>query len=110
MKKKTALVIGGLGQDGSYMSELLLKKNYKVICLSKSISKSKKWRHKFLNIEKNITYKSLDIRNLKKLLILFSKYHFDEIYNFAAQSLVEKSNYIGKQTININCLGIYNIL
>jgi GDPmannose 4,6-dehydratase len=110
MKKKTALVIGGLGQDGSYMSELLLKKNYKVICLSKSISKSKKWRHKFLNIEKNITYKSLDIRNLKKLLILFSKYHFDEIYNFAAQSLVEKSNYIGRQTININCLGIYNIL
>ena len=54
--KKIALIVGGLGQDGSYMADLLLKKNYKIVCISSQISNKKKWRHKFLNIEKKIIY------------------------------------------------------
>jgi GDPmannose 4,6-dehydratase len=108
--KKIALITGGLGQDGSYMAELLLKKKYKVICISRNISAKKKWRHKYLYINNKIIYKKIDILNANKLKNLFSAYIFDEVYNFASQSLVEKSNKIGKCTINTNCLGLYNLL
>jgi len=110
MKKKIALITGGLGQDGSYMAELLLKKKYKVICISSQISNKKKWRHKFLNIEKKIIYKTINILNSKQLNKLFNLFSFDEVYNFAAQSLVEKSYSLGKKTILTNCFGLYNIL
>lgn len=109
-KRKIALIIGGLGQDGSYIADLLLKKNYKIVCISSQISNKKKWRHKFLKIEKKIIYKKINILNSKKLSKLFNLFTFDEVYNFAAQSLVEKSFALGKKTILTNCYGLYNLL
>ena len=38
MKKKTAIIFGVTGQDGSYLSELLLKKNYIVHCIKRKSS------------------------------------------------------------------------
>ena len=41
MKKKTALITGITGQDGSYLAELLLKKNYKIFYLIKNLATDK---------------------------------------------------------------------
>ena len=59
MKKKTAIIFGSTGQDGTLMTNLLLKKNYRVIALSQS--------NKFTNI-RNIKNKNL----IKKKLITMS--------------------------------------
>ena len=45
--KKIALVTGSSGQDGSYLCELLLKKNYRVIAGDRRSSRDNKWRHRF---------------------------------------------------------------
>ena len=46
MRKKTALVTGICGQDGAYLAELLLKKNYKVIGADRRSSRNNYWRLK----------------------------------------------------------------
>ena len=65
MKKKFALITGAAGQDGVYLSRLLIQKNYKVVATSRSISKSSLWRYKKLKIinNKNIVFRKLDITN-----------------------------------------------
>ena len=42
--KKTALITGVLGQDGAYLADFLIKKNYKVVGVSKSNKLKDKWR------------------------------------------------------------------
>lgn len=105
--KKTALITGVMGQDGSYLSELLLKKKYKVIG---GYKKFNNWRHFKLNIHKKIIYKNLDVTKYEKITKFLKKYKIHEIYNFAGQSEVRKSNFITKNTILVNSLGTLNIL
>ena len=50
--KKTALITGISGQDGSYLAELLLKKKYKVIGTDRRSARSTSWRLRRLGIEK----------------------------------------------------------
>ena len=47
MKKKIALITGASGQDGSYLIEFLLKKNYKVVAGDRRSSRNDNWRHNF---------------------------------------------------------------
>ena len=56
MKRKTALITGISGQDGSYLAELLLKKNYKVIGTDRRSARADLWRLKYLNIENKVIY------------------------------------------------------
>ena len=69
MKKKLAIVTGSSGQDGSYLCELLLKKNYKVIAADRRSSRDTNWRHKFLNIDKNLFYETFDLSDHNLSLI-----------------------------------------
>ena len=50
--KKKAVIFGVLGQDGSYLANHLLKKNYIVLGITRKINKKKFFRFKLLNIEK----------------------------------------------------------
>jgi GDP-D-mannose dehydratase len=50
MTKKIALITGISGQDGAYLAKFLLKKNYKIIGLTRTTSKNNNWRLKKLNI------------------------------------------------------------
>ena len=84
--EKIALITGVLGQDGTYLADLLIKKNYKVVGVSKNISNKKKWRIKKLGLEKKIILESLDINDSQSIEKLFKKYDFSEVYNFAANS------------------------
>ena len=52
--KKVALITGVNGQDGAYLAQFLLKKNYKVIGTTKNSSRSKNWRLERLKINKKI--------------------------------------------------------
>ena len=52
MKKKIALITGVSGQDGAYLAELLLNKNYRVIGADRRSARDDKWRLRKLGIEK----------------------------------------------------------
>ena len=54
MKKKSALIFGVSGQDGAYLADFLLKKNYKIIGITRNNTKSNLFRLKKLKIEKKI--------------------------------------------------------
>ena len=69
--KKTALITGVTGQDGSYLAEFLLKRKYKVIGTTKNIQKLNDWRLKRLKINKKITISKLNLN--KKDITIFLK-------------------------------------
>lgn len=104
---KIALITGVMGQDGSYLSEFLLKKKYKIIGGYKNFDN---WRHLKLKIHKKIKYIKLDITNNNQVKKVLLNYEIDEIYNLAGQSQVRISNIIPKKTISVNALGTLHIL
>ena len=52
---KTAIIFGGSGQDGSYMCKLLLKKNYKIISITRNLRKN--LNHRKIKVKKKIIKK-----------------------------------------------------
>jgi GDPmannose 4,6-dehydratase len=105
---KKALITGINGQDGSYLSELLIEKGYEVhgIVRRHSIAENQDVRIKDLSL--NLHYGDLtDEISLYKIL---KKVKPDEIYNLAAMSHVGISNELPSFTIKTNSLGVLNIL
>ena len=100
--RNIALITGILGQDGAYLAEFLLKKNYKVIGISRNLSSFKKWRLKKLNIESKVILERKDICKISDIKFILKKYKINEIYNFAAQSYVNKSFVLPLETVNVN--------
>ena len=91
MKKKTALITGISGQDGAYLAQFLLKKNYNVIGCDRRSSRGNLWRLSELNIENKITIEDLDLIEISNIFRVFNKYPLDEVYNLGAQSFVASS-------------------
>ena len=54
--KKTALVTGVSGQDGAYLAQYLIKKNYNVIGTDRRSARASNWRLKRLGIENKVTF------------------------------------------------------
>jgi len=108
--KKVALITGVNGQDGAYLAQFLIKKNYKVIGTAKTIAKSKIWRLKRLKIDKKIVFCKLNLNNKKNIEYIFNKYKFDEFYNLAGHSIVTTSfkNYLN--IANSTAMGVIRIL
>lgn len=103
-----ALITGITGQDGSYLSELLLDKGYEVHGL---IRRTSNHEHKNLgHIENKLKLHWGDIENEHHLCSLVHKFQFDEIYNLAAQSDVRASFDIPEYTGNVTGLGFTRIL
>ena len=113
-KKKIAFITGITGQDGSYLAELLLTKNYIVHGLIRRTS--------VLNIDRiqniiNIYEKKgklklhyMDVTDTSSITNLILKYKPTEFYNLAAMSHVGISFNTGEATLNINTLACYRIL
>jgi GDPmannose 4,6-dehydratase len=78
---KVAIITGVGGQDGSYLTKLLLRKKYKVIGLTNPNSKKKT---NFYNID----LKKIDLNNFRKISELIKKIKPDEFYHLAAQSFI----------------------
>ena len=105
---KKALITGITGQDGSYLTELLLEKGYKVYGLIR-----RKSREDFGNVEHlkdKITFIYADMTDLASLVNAVKISDADEIYNLAAQSFVKSSWDSPVSTAEINALGVLNLL
>ena len=110
MKKKTAIITGISGQDGAYLADFLIKKNYKVIGVERRSARSNNWRLEKLGIENKVTIEDLDIKEFHNINRLFDKYNIDEVYNLAAQSFVKSSFDNPIETTNVNALAVLNFL
>ena len=108
--KKTALITGISGQDGAYLANLLLNKNYKVIGTDRRSARGVSWRLKRLGIDKKIIFEEMEIGEIYEIDRIFKKYKFDEVYNLAAQSFVGASFNSPLNTANITGLGTLRML
>ncbi len=115
MRKKTALIFGITGQDGSYLAEFLLKKNYIVNGVKRRSSSINTFRvdHIYQDPhEKNYRFRLHygDITDSSSVSNIIKKTKPDEIYNLAAQSHVAVSFEVPEYTANADALGALRIL
>ena len=115
MKKKVALIFGITGQDGSYLAELLLKKNYIVNGVKRRSSSINTSRvdHIYQDPhEKNYKFRLHygDITDSLSVSNIIKQVKPDEIYNLAAMSFVASSFNQPLYTINTNFFALINIL
>ncbi len=114
-KKKIALIFGITGQDGSYLAELLLKKNYIVHGIKRRSSSANTQRIDHLYDSVNYNNKNLfihfgDVTDSGGTISIINSIKPDEIYNLAAQSHVKVSFDIPEYTANSTALGALRIL
>jgi GDPmannose 4,6-dehydratase len=107
---KTALITGITGQDGAYLSRLLLNKGYEVIGLVRSNSHTNKNGLIRLGILENVTLLECDLIDLSQLIQIISTYKPVEIYNLAAQSSVSLSFAQPIGTFSFNTMSVFNLL
>ena len=106
---KKALITGYRGQDGAYLSRLLLEKGYEVYGADRA-GDSGQWRLRELGIEGRVRELSLDLLEQSNLFDALEKVRPDEIYNFAAQSFVLVSFAQPVLTAEINAVGVARLL
>lgn len=107
---KKALITGINGQDGSYLAELLLEKNYQITGLVKRNSVSENQTDRVNHIRKDIHLEYGDMTDLSSLLRIVHETQPDEIYNLAAQSHVRISFDQPIYTSNVIAIGTLNLL
>ena len=110
MKKKTALIFGITGQDGSYLAELLLKKNYTVHGVKRRSSSPNSQRIDHIFNNKKLFLHYGDLSDNGSIYRIIYKTNPDEIYNLGAQSHVKISFDIPEYTADITGLGCLRIL
>lgn len=113
--RKVALITGIVTQDGSYLTEFLLNKNYEVHGLITSKSQLKSTKIKHLVDNANVMNKSLffhlgDLTDTSSLNRLIENVRPDEIYNLASQSHVDVSFELPEYTAQVNSLGTLRLL
>ena len=112
MSEKVALITGITGQDGAYLTDLLLKKDYEVIGCYRRTASSDFWRINHLGISDHPKLKlvSNDLLDFGSCFRLISEHEPTEVYNLAAQSFVGASFEQPTVTTNVNCIGPLNLL
>jgi|TARA_B110000977_G_scaffold183559_1_gene246341 GDPmannose 4,6-dehydratase len=115
MKKKTAFITGVTGQDGAYLSEFLLKKDYIVHGLKRRSSQFNTDRIDHLYQDPHIENRNFilhfgDLTDSTNLIRLIQEIQPDEIYNLAAMSHVAVSFEIPEYTANTDALGTLRVL
>tara|TARA_Y100000817_G_scaffold314340_1_gene312858 strand:+ start:1389 stop:2423 length:1035 start_codon:yes stop_codon:yes gene_type:complete len=114
MKKRTALITGVTGQDGSYLTDFLLKKNYRVIGVKRRSSSfnTKRIDHVYNDVKqtKNFIPYYGDLTDTSNLLRIIQATKPDEIYNLGAQSHVHTSFEIPEYSANADALGTLRLL
>ena len=109
---KTALITGITGQDGAYLTELLLEKGYIVYGTFRRTSSSNFWRLQDLGVDKhpNLQLVEYDLTDLGSSIRLLETTGATEVYNLAAQSFVGVSFDQPVTTGKITGLGAVNLL
>jgi GDPmannose 4,6-dehydratase len=112
---KKAIITGITGQDGYYLTKLLLKKKYQVHGLKRRTSLINTQRIDEFFDDKRLKDKNFflhhgDMTDSSSLISLINKVKPDEIYNLAAQSHVKVSFEIPEYTANSDALGVLRLL
>lgn len=109
---KRALITGITGQDGAYLTELLLEKDYEVLGTYRRTSSVNFWRLEELGIADHprLTLVEHDLTDLSGSLRLLERSAVSEVYNLAAQSFVGVSFDQPVTTAEITGIGPLNLL
>lgn len=110
MKVKKALICGVSGQDGSYLSKLLLDKGYEVYGGSRDAQNASFENLIKLKILDNLNLVSITLNDFRSVLQTIIKVEPDEIYNLAGQSSVALSFEQPVETMESITIGTLNIL
>ena len=108
--KKKAFVTGISGQDGSYLAELLLEKDYEVYGIVRRHSHAQGQNIRFAHIKDNLNVDYGDLLDQSSLYKILASVKPDEIYNLAAQSHVRVSYDVPQYTMQTNVVGTLNLL
>ena len=108
MSKKSALITGINGMDGSHLADFLLTKDYNIFGLERR--SSSKIRENTSHLEGKITFLTGDLTDQNSLLRALKVSNPDEVYNLAAQSFVGESWNTPEQTSDVTGLGALRIL
>ena len=112
--KKTALITGITGQDGSILADFLLKKNYKILGIKRRSSSFNTARidHLYTKGILNVKYFPFygDLTDSTNLTRIIQENQPDEIYNLGAQSHVKTSFETPEYTANVDALGTLRLL
>src|SRR5437763_16037919 len=106
--KKTALITGITGQDGSYLAELLLAKGYTVVGMVRRTSTVNFDRIK--HIQDKLELVQGDLLDQSSLIEILREYQPQEVYNLAAQSFVPTSWRQPVLTGEFTALGVTRML
>ncbi len=109
-KKNIALITGVTGQDGSYLSELLLEKGYEVHGIIRRSSVDFRQRIAHLEGKPHFHLHYADMTDSMSLVKLVGKVMPTEIYNLAAQSHVQVSFDAPEFTADVDAVGVLRIL
>lgn len=109
---RTALITGISGQDGAYLAALILRKGYRVVGTMRQVNAASTWRLRELGVvdHPKLRLVSLDVTDPGAVLALVENVRPDELYNFAAQSVVGRSFEAPGATAQVNGLGALNLL
>ena len=109
---KKALITGITGQDGAYLTKLLLSKGYIVYGAFRRTSSVNFWRLEELNVRNhpNLKLVEFDLTDLGNCITLVAEIKPDEIYNLAAQSFVGVSFKQPVTTASVTGIGALHLL
>ena len=109
---KRALITGITGQDGSYLSELLLEKGYEVHGIVRRVAiedpEHRLWR--LLDVKDQLHLHAASLESLPSVYRVFQAVKPDECYHLAAQSFVTYSFEDEFSTLNANINGTHHVL
>jgi len=109
---KRALITGITGQDGAYLSQLLLEKGYEVHGIVRRSSHLGVADHRlrWLNVHDRVQLHDANLSDLSSLIRVVQQVQPEELYNLAAQSFVATSWHQPIVTANITAVGVVNVL
>ncbi len=107
---KKALITGITGQDGAFLSQFLLDKDYEVYGAYRRSSSPITWRLNELGIEGDIKMIPFELLEYSNILSVIEEIQPDEIYNLAAQSFVKGSFEQPIYTAEVDAVGVLKVL
>ena len=110
MCKKIALIFGSTGQDGAYLANFLLSKNYIVYGATRDATSKNMLNFNLLNIAHQINFINVSLNDFRSVIQVIKKTKPDEIYNLSGQSSVALSFEQPVETFESIVIATINIL
>lgn len=110
MSNKNVLILGATGQDGSYLSQLLISKGFNVYGTTRDVHTANINNFKKLGIEKEINLISTTINDSRSLILTLEKVNPNIIFNLAGQTSVGLSYELPFEALDSIALSTLNLL